>query len=97
VRACWAGRPFVWQAYRQDDSAHFSKLDAFLALYLQQADAELAAQVRRLWKRWNSAGDAALALPSIQPWQAHQRAWRAGLVRQPDLGTQLLGFVQERS
>ncbi|MEY4713523.1 MAG: hypothetical protein RIS88_2973 [Pseudomonadota bacterium] len=30
VRALWAGRPFVWQIYPQEDGAHHAKLDAFL-------------------------------------------------------------------
>ena len=30
VRALWAGAPFVWQIYPQDDDAHHVKLDAFL-------------------------------------------------------------------
>lgn len=33
VRAQWAGKPFVWQIYPQDDAAHRIKLDAFLARY----------------------------------------------------------------
>ncbi len=45
VRAQWAERPFVWQAYAQADGAHLAKLDAFLHLYAKvgagppQADA----------------------------------------------------------
>ena len=30
VRALWAGKPFVWQIYPQDDGVHRGKLDAFL-------------------------------------------------------------------
>ncbi|HPU51258.1 MAG TPA: elongation factor P maturation arginine rhamnosyltransferase EarP [Burkholderiaceae bacterium] len=30
VRGLWAGRPMVWQPYRQTDQAHRIKLDAFL-------------------------------------------------------------------
>ena len=30
VRALWAGQPFVWHIYPQDDGAHHAKLDAFL-------------------------------------------------------------------
>ena len=30
VRALWAGTPFVWQIYPQDDDAHHAKLAAFL-------------------------------------------------------------------
>ena len=30
VRALWAGRPFIWHIYPQDDNAHHAKLEAFL-------------------------------------------------------------------
>ena len=30
LRGLWAGRPMVWQPYRQADEAHRAKLDAFL-------------------------------------------------------------------
>jgi uncharacterized repeat protein (TIGR03837 family) len=96
VRAQWAGRPFVWQAYRQDDAAHLAKLDAYLTLYLRNAHAGLAAEVRHLWQRWNGAGAGEFALPASAPWAAHQLAWRKALMDQTDLGTQLLGFVRER-
>src|SRR5690606_10085730 len=31
VRAIWAGRPFLWHIYPQDQEAHLAKLDAWLA------------------------------------------------------------------
>ena len=34
VRAFWAGAPFVWQLYVQDDGAHAAKLAAFLGRFL---------------------------------------------------------------
>lgn len=39
VRALWAGRPSLWQAYPQGDSAHLTKLAAYLDRYA--ADASL--------------------------------------------------------
>ena len=33
VRAQWAGKPLIWQPYRQDDGAHQRKLQAFLQRY----------------------------------------------------------------
>jgi uncharacterized repeat protein (TIGR03837 family) len=39
TRACWAGASLVWQAYRQDEDAHWPKIEAFLALYTQHLDA----------------------------------------------------------
>jgi uncharacterized repeat protein (TIGR03837 family) len=33
VRAQWAGKPFIWQIYPQDEKLHHKKLDAFLKRY----------------------------------------------------------------
>ena len=96
MRAQWAGVPFVWHVYPQHDAAHAAKLDAFLGLMLQGAEASLGAGVRRLWLAWNDLQDGPLALPSAEPWQAQALHWRERLRAQADLGSQLLGFVAER-
>jgi len=52
VRAIWAGKPFVWQPYVQDDDAHFIKLHAFLDLFF--SDHETACKAHECWSsgRW---------------------------------------------
>lgn len=47
VRAIWAGQPFVWQIYPQDDDAHLAKLDAFLD-WLAAPDS-----LRQVHAQWN--------------------------------------------
>jgi uncharacterized repeat protein (TIGR03837 family) len=96
VRAQWAGAPFVWQIYPQHDAAHVAKLDAFLGLMLQGAEAGLGRSVRSLWRAWNGLQDGPLAPPPHGPWQTQVLAWRERLLTQPDLVTQLLGFASER-
>ena len=96
VRAQWAGAPFVWQIYPQHDGAHAAKLDAFLALMLGGAEPALADALRRLWHAWNGLRSGPAAPPPAAPWQALARDWRDRLLAQPDLVTQLLGFVAER-
>lgn len=59
VRALWAGRPWLWQAYPQAGEVHLDKLTAFL-------------QRCRRWLSSPSASPAACALPA---WQAAMRAW----------------------
>ncbi len=95
VRAQWAGRPFVWQIYPQDDGAHGPKLEAFLDLYLAGMAADLALSTRKLWRAWNglAAWPSALPAPDLACTMALQ--WRQHLTQQPDLATQLLGFVAE--
>lgn len=97
VRAQWAGRPLLWHIYPQHDGVHKAKLDAFLALLLQRAEAPLAAAVRRCMRAWNGlphAGD--VAWPHAADWAGLAARWRDALAAQPDLTTQLLGFVAEK-
>jgi uncharacterized repeat protein (TIGR03837 family) len=93
VRAQWAGAPFVWQIYAQDDGVHKEKLDAFLDRHLQEADAPLAAAVARLSRAWNGLAPWPERLPPLAPWHAHTLRWRSGLGEQSDLTTALEAFV----
>jgi len=97
VRAQWAGKPFVWQAYAQHDGAHLAKVEAFLDRCLACAEPTFATGLRALWRAWNASAPAAsLALPASAAWGPHGQRWRASLLAQPDLSHQLLGFVAER-
>lgn len=104
VRAQWAGKPFVWQIYSQDDGAHGPKLEAFIDLWLAQAPADLATQWRDVWRRWNglARGSAPerLALPDTAAGSAaftHARQWRENLALQPDLLSQLQAHLLKQS
>ncbi|MDB5816919.1 MAG: hypothetical protein JWQ11_559 [Rhizobacter sp.] len=107
VRAQWAGRPFVWQAYRQDDDLHLTKVDAFLDLHLSNAPREVADFIRRSWHRWN-AGHSATSVPldasargthaladldAANGWDAVAANWKASLAQSPDLTHALMQFV----
>ena len=94
VRAQWAGRPFVWQAYPQHDGAHRTKHDAFLDRYLAEAPAAVASALPATSLRWNGLHDGPMVLPAIAAWQAHAVRWRDALASRPDLVTQLIGFVE---
>jgi uncharacterized repeat protein (TIGR03837 family) len=101
VRAQWAGRPFVWQAYPQDDGAHGAKIAAFLDLSLAGAAPGAAQPVRAWTAAWNGPGDPTATLPAWTP-QAlaavgdAARAWRGQLLASPDLAARLLAFVAEK-
>lgn len=96
VRAQWAGRPFVWHIYPQDDGAHGPKLQAFLDRFGADAVPRLGAS----WTTFNGllplAPDGRLPWPDEGPWQAACTAWRARQEQFEDLVTQLLGFVASR-
>ncbi len=96
VRALWAAKPFVWQIYPQADAADATKLQAFLARFLQSADAVLASSVQQVWAAWNSGAIRWPAWPDRERWQGHCEAWRDTLASQADLASQLIGFAAER-
>ena len=93
VRALWAGRPWVWQAYPQGDGAHVAKLEALLAQW--PAPDPVAA----LWRAWNGlCGAPWLGLPPLRPaWQQLCLNWRERLAAQVSLADQLLAFATAKS
>ncbi|MDR2709741.1 MAG: elongation factor P maturation arginine rhamnosyltransferase EarP [Burkholderiales bacterium] len=53
VRAQWAARPFVWQAYQQNEQTHLIKVDAFLKRYLAAAPDNLKTALSDFTRAWN--------------------------------------------
>jgi uncharacterized repeat protein (TIGR03837 family) len=108
VRGLWAGRPIVWQAYRQPDGAHLPKLEALLERWLADAAPGPAAADawRAVHRAWNASPDPASrsatagALPGLLGALAALRAAagrRADVrSRDPDLASRLVAFVCER-
>ncbi len=98
VRAQWAARPFIWQAYPQAESAHLAKLNAFLDLYCEQLDAPAAQALRALWLAWNTPSPDDLAktwrafVEQLPVLNAHALNWGKRLRAMPDLASQLLSF-----
>ncbi|ROR18011.1 putative repeat protein (TIGR03837 family) [Comamonas sp. BIGb0124] len=104
VRALWAGRPFVWHIYPQDDGAHWAKLEAFLDLWLDGAPAPLATRVRAWHRCWNAdrpqRPETAPPPPGLDDEAlAEWREWallaRERLWRQDDLAGQLIRFIKQ--
>lgn len=87
VRAQWAGRPFVWHIYPQDDGAHHAKLEAFMAR------AALPESWRTVWRGWNGLAAWPGTLTGLDAAAAHAPPWRAQLAAQPDLLSQLQRFL----
>ncbi len=89
LRALWAGKPFIWSIYPQDDGAHLPKLEAFL----QQLDAPDS--LKAFHRAWNTDGEN-LAAPSaadLADWHLHAEAARRALLVQDDMTSRLLQFV----
>jgi uncharacterized repeat protein (TIGR03837 family) len=93
VRALWAGQPFMWHIYPQEDLAHHDKLHAF------EAALEMPADLMKFHAVWNGLAKAlipALSRANIDAWREwHQRVQRR-LQTQTDLTTQLLRFVAQK-
>lgn len=90
VRAIWAGKPFVWHIYPQEDDVHHAKLTAFLD-WLDAPES-----LRHFHRIWNSMSDAEPIWPGwtvVNQWRDCVQAARNRLMAQPDLTTQLLEFV----
>ncbi|MCC2973526.1 elongation factor P maturation arginine rhamnosyltransferase EarP [Massilia sp. IC2-476] len=95
VRAQWAGRPFVWHIYPQDENLHHKKLRAFLGRYAG-GDA-----LEHFSLGWNGAQP----IPSMPAaWQELHTAlpqlavraeeWREEVLAHGDLATNLLDFAR---
>ena len=91
VRALWAGAPFVWQIYPQDDDAHHAKLEAFLDTI------GAPVSLRRFHAAWNGIVGTPPQRPddaTLAEWHAGTQAARRGLLQQPDLLSRLLARVR---
>jgi uncharacterized repeat protein (TIGR03837 family) len=91
VRALWAGNPFVWNIYPQEDDAHHAKLSAFLDWL------DAPGSLRDFHSVWNGAASGALPPAEAQAWAGCIRAARQRLLAQEDLVTQLLAFTASQS
>jgi uncharacterized repeat protein (TIGR03837 family) len=96
VQALWAGKPFIWQAYPQNDSAHRTKLEAFLNWL--QADSAVR-DVHRAWNgfcqpaevpHWNQT-----LADADGRWKSQVADARLRLMAQDDLPTRLLKLAYE--
>lgn len=92
VRAIWAGKPFVWQIYPQDDGVHSIKLDAFLGTI------EAPAGLRDFHHAWNAGASESASgslVIDLQAWQTCASDTRNRLTAMPDLTANLMEFVHK--
>ncbi len=93
VRALWAGQPFLWQLYPQDDGAHHAKLDAFLD-WLDAPDDWRAWM--RVWNGVPGVEPPPLTTGTLRRWRDAVHTARTRLLAQDDLLTRLLAFVRAK-
>ena len=92
VRAQWAGKPFIWHIYAQEENLHHKKLRAFLQRYAAGGAFDEFALC------WNGAGEGdwptlwkafATAMPEIS---AKSSEWQQKILANGDLATNLTNF-----
>ena len=101
VRAQWAGKPFIWHIYPQEENLHHVKLRAFLQRYAFDADGAIDSVIEAS-ECWNGArvagqGWAPLwtALRADMPrMTARAGAWQAQMHDNGDLAGNLLAFAR---
>ncbi len=95
VRAIWAGKPFVWNIYPQDDDAHHAKLEAFLDVYLEGVNVKTAANIRAAHRHWNGIHDsnnrpASHILYGLHEWKMVSKSRRDAWLELPNLTKELM-------
>ncbi|MBX3668307.1 MAG: elongation factor P maturation arginine rhamnosyltransferase EarP [Rhodocyclaceae bacterium] len=104
LRALWAGRPFCWHIYPQQDGAHAAKLEAFLGRYLGEAGEGLARAAAvafmRAWNGLDGAPDIAAAWRALQAQPAECAQFAAARAQHfaggTDAAAGLVKFVREK-
>ena len=100
IRAIWAGKPFCWQLYRQQEGTHLEKLDAFWQRYQANMPASLQQALHAFWLAWNQDADLVQPwqqlVPKLASWRQHARQWRDQQSVQHDLAKNLVRFVEKK-
>lgn len=103
VQAQWAGRPFIWHIYPQNEQAHWVKLHAFLDRYTAGMPADLRKSLIDIWQTWNGAAQHdnefsaqwAAFNKYVPLLQSHIKRWEQQLQQHGDLAGNLLRMIQE--
>ena len=99
VRAIWAGRPFIWQPYPQQEAAHLAKLEAFLARFAAVAG-DTARESGPMMRAWSGAAALDRAWPAfcagLDRADAAYAHFCDALAARSDLATRLVEFCRVR-
>lgn len=90
VRALWAGQPFVWHIYPQDDDAHHAKLEAFLT-WLNPP--ECLRFFHHVWNGLKAGPLPSLDANTLASWRDCAQSARQRLLEQSDLLSHLLAWA----
>jgi uncharacterized repeat protein (TIGR03837 family) len=97
IRAIWAGKPFVWHIYQQEEDAHMIKLQAFLDIYTQDFPEELREKLSEFWLGWNRQESVSQDWEYLEEyWHlliSCNKTWNLSIRKQQDLAQQMVDFV----
>lgn len=100
VRALWAGRPFVWQAYLQQDDLHLVKLEALLERCLARMPLAAAGALGGFSRGWNLQQGVSGFWPGLsaelETIGAALEEWSMQIRLSGDLATNLVSFSKSK-
>ena len=103
VRAIWAGQPFIWQPYFQQEESHIIKLNAFLDDYCRHLEVTATTVLRQMNHAWLKATSSTDFLATcwsdyvqrLELYKAHAQAYTKQLAIQTDLASRLVDFCNK--
>lgn len=100
VRAQWAGKPLIWQPYRQDDGAHHRKLQAFLQCYTAGIETGAGAALSAFSEAWSASTPVRALWPALRAsrdeLERHARNWSAELADLGEMSAKLVEFGRNK-
>ena len=101
LRAIWAGKPMVWQPYRQEEDTHLVKLNAFLDFYMEGLAEPAQQSLRQANYDWASglwsAQNWSTLLAHLPILQRHATDQAKRLSIEPHLAAKLVIFCKNFS
>jgi uncharacterized repeat protein (TIGR03837 family) len=97
LRAIWAGKPFIWQPYVQDEGAHIKKLEAFLMLFYDDFEQkDMLCKAHGYWAAGQvPKGAFESYLTHLSTIETYTLKQSQQLAQQQDLATKLVNFCNK--
>jgi hypothetical protein len=105
VRAIWAGKPFIWQPYLQDENTHILKLKAFIDLYYKDYEQRemlweahgywLAEHANKMSVKNDFKAHIFALINNLENWQIFTQKKAQHLAQQTDLARKLVVFCNK--
>jgi uncharacterized repeat protein (TIGR03837 family) len=99
IRAIWAGKPLIWQPYRQTEDTHITKLKAFLDLFYANCEEAAKQSIYEIQNAWASGEISASLwinyLQQLSILKVHTLQQSKSLAMQSDLATNLVIFIEK--